>query len=40
MLDMNTLMKYFKKTITYLNEIYADNVEAAKEDLRVLEITR
>lgn len=23
----------------YLNEIYADNVEAAKEDLRVLEIT-
>ena len=25
--------------IDYLNEIYADNVEAAKEDLRVLEIT-
>lgn len=24
---------------TYLNEIYADDIEAAKEDLRVLEIT-
>ncbi len=38
MSNMNILTRFLKKN-DYLNEIYADDIEGAKEDLRVLEIT-